>query len=89
MGKRADWNREDDEFQLSGALQTFFGDVYQLLGNVNLDLTREITDRDIDVDSGIIMKEETGEIRGNWARGTEPKGISLRSGKERGSCKQN
>ena len=48
---------------------------------------RQIRDRDIDL--GIIMKEETGEIRRDWTRGTEPKGIFLRSGKERDTCKQN
>lgn len=65
----------------------FIWDVYQLLGNVSLELLREIRDRDIDW--GIIMREETGEIRGDWTKGTEPKGISWKSGKERGSCKQN
>lgn len=63
----------------------FLWDVYQLLGNVSLELVRKIRDRGIDL--GIIMKEKTGEIRGDWTR-ERTQGYIFKV-RQRGTCKQN
>lgn len=62
-------------------------DVYRSLGNGHLELLREM--RGTDTDSGIVVKEETGELWGGWTRVTEPKGTALKTSKERGTGRRN